>query len=122
MNRNLFATAFAALSLFAAAPAIAGLDVDHTEGSRWDVRAWCTVTGGILSDREDYTMCVSVNVPGATFTCDADGACTRTGFDLIETGGISRPEGNGKAPLSTEKAAPGRYYEMPYSGGFNIVD
>ena len=88
MTRLLIASATLALTLFAAGPAAAAFDVTYEEGTRDDVRAWCSVEDGVLSDREDYTMCISSIVPGTTFTCDDAGDCTRTGFDLLATGSV----------------------------------
>ena len=86
MTRLLLVAAFAAFSALAAGPASAAFDVAYEQGTRADVRAWCATDGGVLSDREDYTMCMATE-RGATFTCDDGGACIRTGFDLT-TGSI----------------------------------
>jgi hypothetical protein len=86
MTRLLLVAAFAAFSALAAGPASAAFDVSYEQDTRADLRAWCVSDGGVLSDREDYTMCIAEE-RGATFTCDDDGACIATGFDL-STGSI----------------------------------
>ena len=125
MNRTILALAFASLSALLAVPANAGFDVAYAEGSRNDVRAWCATDGGVLSDREDYTMCVSANASGVTFTCDDAGACTRTGFDLIETGSILVPGQSVRqlpetAPQAGQRIVPSPLYPVPYRARTNF--
>lgn len=101
MNRILPAIAVAGLTAFLAAPAVAQFDVSYFEGSRGDVRGWCAIEDGVLSDREDYTMCIVNDFGVATITCDDARSCTRTGFDVIETGAIGRNPGQ-TVTLATE--------------------
>jgi len=124
MTRLLLVAAFAAFSALAAGPASAAFDVAYEQGTRTDVRAWCATDGGVLSDREDYTMCIAQE-RGASFTCDDDGACTRTGFDL-STGSIRPIPGVTVAPTSEILPQPisgTDYVPLPYTGfgGLDIV-
>jgi hypothetical protein len=91
MTRLLLTFLTAAFASLAASGANAAFDVTYDQGTRDDVRAYCEAANGVLSDREDYSMCVSTVVPGTTYTCDDAGDCIRTGFDLISTGTIRLP-------------------------------
>lgn len=102
MDRTHLAIGIAALSVLFAAPAFAGVAL--SEGSRWDVRGWCAVHGGVITDGADYTTCISATVPGVAFTCDDAGACSRIGFDLIQTGGTV------PAPVRLQDIVPNNHY------------
>jgi hypothetical protein len=104
MNKTLLATVVASLAALSVAPALAG--VPQSESSRWDVRGWCTVTGGILIEGEHETTCTLADVPG------------RSGYDPIETGGVLRlPADIGSADEAPElKIVPSSHYPMPYHG------
>jgi hypothetical protein len=129
MTRLLLVSAAVVFTAFTAGPAAAAFDVFHHDGSRNDVRAWCTAEGGVISDREDYTMCISTVVPGTTLTCDDDGYCTTTGFDLTATGSVIRLPGADVAPAIQSKPAimipSGKTFRhLPYTGfgGLDIVE
>ena len=109
MNRNLVIAAFSAVAFATTIVAAqAGFDVKHLEGSRADVRTYCAQNDAVLSDHNDYTMCISQY--GATLTCYDDRSCIRTGYDLdLITGSIP---------------APRRYNHLPYTGhgGLDIIE
>lgn len=88
MKRKLMTATFSAVALLTTlATAQAGIDVQHLEGTRAEVRAYCLAADGVLSDRNDYSMCLSGH--GATLTCYDSRQCIRTGYDLdLPTGGI----------------------------------
>lgn len=100
MKRNLLTAAFSAVAFATTiAAAQAGFDVKHLEGSRADVRAYCVETDAVLSDRNDYTMCISQH--GATLTCYDGRDCIRTGYDLdLTTGSIPAPPRNNHLPYT----------------------
>jgi hypothetical protein len=89
MKRTALITAFSALALgCTVATAYASIDVNYLKGSRADVRAYCVGDDAVLSERNDYSMCIRAR--GATFMCYDDGDCIRTGDDLT-TGSIPTP-------------------------------
>jgi len=117
MKRTLLSLAFLSLALIAAPAAGANLTVENVDASRSDVREWCAVEGGVLSDREDYTLCIVAEIPGTAFACDDAGICTRTGFDGIATGTVGNPLPDYLPEAVREgaqKIVPSPHYPVPY--------
>jgi hypothetical protein len=127
MTRLLLAFLTAAFATLAAGQANAAFDVVYHEGTRDDVRAWCAADDGVISDREDYTMCLSAVVPGTSLTCDDAGDCISTGYDLTETGSVRIPgksvtlrDEHGNILIPSGKT----FRQLPYmgAGGLDIVE
>jgi hypothetical protein len=117
MTRLILAFLTAAFASLAANAANAAFDVTYNDGTRDDVRAYCEASAGVLSDREDYTMCVSAVVPGATYTCDDAEQCIRTGFDLVSTGSVRVP-GQSVSPAGFPEP---HYTPNHYEGGVQMI-
>lgn len=74
-TNRIAAIAFAVFALACAADAATATQFD---AGRQGVRDWCDQTGGLLTEHDTSTTCLTPR-NGATMTCHSDGVCIRIG-------------------------------------------
>lgn len=96
--RKLILALFAAVTLFGTA-GLALANVDHYQGTREELRAFCTAHAGELRERPTKTICQTLT--GETIVCRDSGKCSRQRYGGLFSQGSLTGDGAGvPAPMT----------------------